>query len=220
MFENNPVMAAYGLYQTRAMDLRNEGGRSDRIAKMQAIEWDAFLPPTVVEAYKNAQTDAERARLAEQLVDGLLIAHGTASQTVLENAPGGGWRQYQDVRGTRKSGQGGVLPGAWMDLFGRALQLATDPNWEAKAAEYENPQLHPRVHSPSDQARHQTFQNQLSFREVIDLYKEMFHKETFSVLLDIKSRDATPQILGAVVRELNRRGVHVYGVGSFQHPAS
>lgn len=215
MFENNPVMGAYGMYQTRQMDITREGGRSDRISKMQAMEWDVFLPTTIVEKYHKAPTEAEKARLAHDMVNEMLIAHGTASQTVRENVLG--IRQYDNVKGTRKSEQGGVRPGAWMDLFGRALQLATDPHWERKANEYEDPDLHPRVNNPADQAAHQTFKNQLSFREVIDLYKSMFGKETFSVLLDIKSRDASPMILTALIRDLNLRGVLVYGVGTFKH---
>jgi hypothetical protein len=215
MFENNPVMGAYGMYQTRQMDVAREGGRSDRIANMQAMEWDVFLPTRIVEQYHAAPTEKERTRLAHEMVSEMLIAHGTASQTVRENVFG--FRQYENVKGTRKSEQGGVRPGAWMDLFGRALQLATDPAWEKKATEYEDPKLHPRVNDPADQAAHQTFQNQLSFREVIDLYKSLFGKETFSVLLDIKSRDASPVILTALIRDLNLRGVLVYGVGTFQH---
>jgi hypothetical protein len=217
MFENNPVMAAYGLYQTRAMDIRREGGRSDRVARMRAIEWDVFLPTAIVEAYKKARDEAERTQLAGQMVNEMIIAHGTTWQTIKENAMGR--RQYENVKGTRKSGQGGVRPGAWMDLFGRALQLAVDPGWEERATEYQDPARHPRYNTPDDQARHLTFleRNQLEFREVIDLYKDTFHQATFSVLLDIKSRDATPPVLRAVVRELNRRGVHVYGVGTFQH---
>jgi hypothetical protein len=217
MMENNPVMAAYGMYRTREMDRSNQNGRSDRVDRMQAMEWDVFLPDEIVEQYNNAETEEERTRLAHQMVEEMIIAHGTASQTVRENAPWGGLRQYDNVRGTRKSDQGGVRPGAWMDLFGRALRLATAVNWEDLANEFENPGLHPRVNSPDDQAADQTFQNQMSFTEVINMYKAMFGKETFSVLLDIKSRDATPTILGAVVRDLNLRGVLVYGVGSFKH---
>jgi hypothetical protein len=215
MLENNPVMAAYGLVKTQEMDQRREGGRSDRIERMVAMEWDAWLPTRIVQEYKDADNTADQDRLARQMVDEMLIAHGTRSQTLKENVFGR--RQYANVRQTRKSGQGGVLPGAWMDLFGRALQLAIDPDWEQQADEYTDPSLHPRINSPNDQARHLTFQNQLTFRQVIDLYKGLFNKETFSVLLDIKSRDASPRVLRAVVRELNRRGVHVYGVGSFEH---
>jgi Domain of unknown function (DUF4157) len=214
LFENNPVMAAYGMYKTRQMDIRRDDDRSDRISKMKAIEWDVFLPTSIVEAYKKAKDDAEKKRLSYEMVSEMLIAHGTPWQTVKENS---GFPQYENVKKTPKSEQGGVRPGAWMDLFGRALQLATDSDWEKKAKEYEDPALHPRINSPDDQAAHQTFKNQLGFKEVISLYKRLFGKEMFSVLLDIKSRDATPMILQALVGDLNLRGVHVYGVGSFNH---
>lgn len=213
--ENNPVMAAYGMVQTRQMDRRGDNGRSDRIEKMQALEWDVFLPTGIVEDFNRAPTEEERNRLAHRMVDEMIIAHGTPTQTFRENIMG--WRQYDNVKGTRKSDSGGVRPGAWMDLFGRALQLAEDPDWEKKAAEYEDPILHPRVNDPDDQAAHQTFETHLTFQKVIELYKGMFGKETFSVLLDIKSRDASPTILMALIRDLNGRGVHVYGVGSFKH---
>ena len=215
MFENNPVMAAYGMYITRALDKTGVNRRTDRIEKLQAIEWDVFLPTNIVGAFKRAQTDPEKNQLAQQMVTEMIIAHGTTWQTISENRRGK--RQYEEVKKTPKSGQGGVRPGAWMDLFGKALQLATDPNWEQKAKEFEDPTLHPRINSPADQAAHLTFRNQLSFREVIDLYKQLFGKKTFSVLLDIKSRDATPEVLRALVSALNTRGVLVYGVGTFEH---
>lgn len=216
MFENNPVMAAYGMFKTQQMDVRRDNGRDDRIEKMKAIEWDVFLPTSIVEAYKKTEDEDERVRLAGLLVKDMIIAHGTTGQTAKENFPGGGARQYENVKGTAKTDQGGVRPRAWMDLFGRALMLARDENWEEKAREYEDPDLHPRVDSPRDQAAHQTFQNQLSFKTVVNLYKEIFNKETFSVLLDVKSRDASPLILRALVEELNRQHIHVYGIGSFK----
>lgn len=39
--------------------------------------------------------------------------------------------------------------------------------------------------------------------------------EYFSVVLDIKSRSVTANLLSAMVAELNTRGIHVAGVGSF-----
>jgi hypothetical protein len=219
-FENNPVMAAYGMYMTKRMDAKKQNNRDDRIKKMEAIEWDAFLPTGIVEKFKKAKKPEDKERLAQGLVDEMIIAHGNRAQTIVENLPwylGGGSRQYEDVKGTAKAGQGGVRPGAWMDLFGRALQLAIDPDWEKKAKEYEDPKLHPRVDSPKDQAAHGTFKNQLPCKDVIRLYKQMFGKDRFSVLLDVKSRDATPDVLMAMTTELNRRGVYVYGIGSFKH---
>ena len=214
-FENNPVMAAYGMYQTKQMDIRKDNDRSDRMAKMEAMEWDVFLPTKIVENFKKAKTEKEKAQLAHDMVNEMIIAHGTPGQTKVENAGPLSKRQYENVKKTPKAEQGGVRPGAWMDLFGKALELATASDWEKKAKEYADPVLNPRVNSPDDQAAHQTFKNQLTFQQVISTYKRVFGKDRFSVLLDIKSRDASPEVLGALVRELNQRGVFVYGVGTF-----
>ncbi len=213
MFENNPVMAAYGIYRSGRLDTEKVAGREDRVANIEAFEWDAFLPGNVVTAFKKARTPQEKANLAPKLVDDMLIAHGSTMQTVFENKFG--LRQYDSVQASAKTAQGGVTPGAWMDIFGRALQIAGDPDWELKSKEYGNPKRHKRYSDVTDKANYLTLRNRLPFSEVIDLYKEMFNKETFSVVLDVKSRDATPEILQAIVEELNQRGVLVYGVGSF-----
>jgi len=212
-------MAAYGMYQTKQMDTRKDNGRSDRIAKMEAMEWDVFLPTKIVDNFNKAAHDKDKARLAQDMVNEMIIAHGTRAQTTIENLPSKllSSRQYENVKKTPKAGQGGVRPGAWMDLFGKALDLAADTNWEKKAKEYTDPVLHPRINSPQDQAADKTFKNQLPFQQVISAYKRVFGKDRFSVLLDIKSRDASPTVLGALVNELNRRGIFVYGVGTFQH---
>ena len=47
------------------------------------------------------------------------------------------------------------------------------------------------------------------------IHKNVLSLEQFSVILDIKSHAVTPEILKALIVELNHRGVHVAGVGSF-----
>jgi hypothetical protein len=207
--ENNPVMAAYGMMQTQALDQRREGGRSDRIDTLQALEWDCWLDPDVIDAYDEASDDAAKRALDARLVDTMLIAHGNTKQTVLENI---GVDQYDAVKETAKTAFGGTRPGAWMDMFGRALRIAVAPNPDELMADMGR---EPRHTDEDDQSLYQTFQNQTPFREVIDLYKRVFRKDTFSVLLDIKSRSAKPPILSKLIGELNRRGVHVFAVGSF-----
>jgi hypothetical protein len=76
-----------------------------------------------VEEFNDASNDADRDSLADKMMNNIIIAHGTTTQTALENAPRGGFRQYESVMKTRKSDQGGVRPRAWLDLFGRALML-------------------------------------------------------------------------------------------------
>ncbi len=212
MFENNPVTAAYGLARTQAKDAANENGRSDRLDKLTAFEWDAFLDPKTIKKYKEAETETEKASIAIELVDGLVIAHGNTSQTVKENGPWGGLRQYDNVRGTSKSGQGGVAAGAWMDLFGKAMIIGSDPDWKAKADEIGSKS---RVDNKKDQTSDKTFKDKMSFSDVVELYKTTYGKELFSVILDVKSRDTNPDVLTGLIKELNKRDVHVYGVGSF-----
>lgn len=213
MLENNPVMAAYGAWQTKAMDDRAEGGKTDRIGKQKAMEWDCFLPAGLVGQWKAASSPEQKAKITPQLVDNMVIAHGNQTSTVLENKTW--WRQYDGVRATRKSGYGGVMPADWVDLFGKALQLAGDPQWQQKAAQYEDPKQSKRVNTPDDQTTDKTFKDKLSLDAVLALYKKTFGVDKFSVILDVKSRDATPAVLKALVGELNKRGVHVEGAGDF-----
>jgi hypothetical protein len=210
MLENNPVMAAYGMIRTQQLDQRQEGGLSDRVENMKAFEWDVFLDPRIVRGYRVAFNESTERELDEDLVDTMLIAHGSTKQTIVENKIG--YAQYEAVKGTRKTEMGGTRPGAWMDLFGRAIRLATADNPDELMADMVGESRHT---DEDDQSLYQTFERQMTFRDVIDLYKRVFGKETFSVLLDIKSRNAAPWVLRRLILELNRRGVHVYGVGTF-----
>jgi hypothetical protein len=209
MMENNPVMGAYGMLATQKLDQRNEAGRSNRIENMQAMEWDVWLDPDVIRAYSVAFDDATDAALDARLLDTMIIAHGNTKQTVLENTFGG---QYDAVKETRKSALGGARSTAWMDLFGRALQIATSKNPDELMDEMRGEKRHT---DEDDQSLYQTFEKQMPFDEVVALYKKVFDKDSFSVLLDIKSRNAKPWVLRKLILEMNRRGVHVYGVGTF-----
>lgn len=213
MMENNPVMAAYGAWQTKLMDQRGDNGRKGRIGKQKAFEWDCFLPSGVVKQWQAATSPEQKQTFAPQLVDGMVIAHGSQLETVLENKTW--WQQYDRVLGTRKTGYGGVRPADWVDLFGKALQLAGDPQWQQKCAQYEDPKQSKRVNSPDDQSKDKTFKDKLTFEQVIALYKRTFQVDHFSVVLDVKSRDATPDVLKALVGELNKQGVKVEGAGDF-----
>lgn len=217
MFENNPVMAAYGMLRTRQLDQTQEAGRTDRVQNMQAFEWDVFLDPDIVRAYSVAFNNATERALDEKLVDTMIIAHGTQGQTILENTVG--VSQYKAVKQTRKTNLGGTRPGAWMDIFERAIRIAKADNSDELMADMGRKT---RLTDERDQSLFQTFKEEeknkeekKSFRDVIDRYRETFGKKTFSVLLDLKSRNAQPWVLCRLIRELNRRGVHVYGVGTF-----
>jgi hypothetical protein len=212
MLENNPVMAAYGLFKTQQLDRNREGGRSDRLQTMQAIEWDVWLDPDVINGY-NVAVLMGKSAIEQQdklLVDTMIIAHGNTKQTIIENKIG--YPQYDPVKETAKSELGGARSTAWMDLFGRTIRLATADDPDKLMEEMRGEARHA---DEDDQSLYQTFEKKTPFNEVVELYKKTFGKETFSVLLDIKSQSA-PHVLRKLIRELNRRGVHVYGVGTFR----
>lgn len=219
MLENNPVMAAYGMWRTKELDQQHPrqgpGGApaESRLDTLEAFEWDVFLPTALVEQYKQA-TEPEKPALMADIVDEMIIAHGTLGQTIKENLPVGGTRQYGNVEQTPKTDYGGVKPRVWMDLFGRALRLAgAGEGFEALYSEYQDEE---RVLDERSKSDNMTFFDRLSFGEAITEYKEMFGADRlFSVIIDIKSRDATVDILNGMTRELNKRGVHVLGHGSF-----
>jgi hypothetical protein len=210
MLENNPVMAAYGMRATQALDQRQEGGRSDRIENVEAMEWDVWLDPDVIRAYAAAPDEATELSLDKLLVDTIIIAHGNTKQTFVENVIG--YPQYDAVRETPKSALGGATSAGWMDLFGRALRLGTADNPDEMMEEMKGEARHT---DEDDQSLYQTFRDKMPFDAVVEVYKRVFRKDHFSVLLDIKSRGTPPDVMRRMVLELNRRGVHVYGIGTF-----
>ena len=214
MLENNPVMAAFGMMRSRSTGSQGRGEQGDAISQMEAIEWDAFLPTEAVNRFNEAESDEERQDATGAIVDDMLIAHGNQRQTRNENLPIVGSRQYANVRRTPKSALGGTVPGAWMDIFGRALEIGSATDWARLYEQYHtNPE--DRYDDPEDQALFNTFMNRRPVNQVIEAYRQLAGKDRFSILLDVKSRDATPQLLNFMLRELNSRGIHVYGIGSF-----
>jgi hypothetical protein len=54
MMENNPPMSAFGMWQTRALDkaAAARGESAERVATIQAFEWDVFVPDDTVTRYE------------------------------------------------------------------------------------------------------------------------------------------------------------------------
>lgn len=190
MMENNPVMAAYGMWKSKQLDDKDKGNRVDQL---EAMEWDVWLDPDLMEKHAEAKKD-EVAGIEKELVDTLWIAHGNKSRTVKEHFWGD---QYDNIKDDAPTDFGGKSAPDWMHLYGAALTMATAKKGEEGDAELGN--------------------KKLSFKDTISLYKELFGKKQFSVVLDVKSKLATSAVLKGVISELNRRGVHVYGVGTFRH---
>ena len=205
MFENNPVMAAFGVL--RQTESRRKDGLGWGPHGVQAMEWDVFLSSDGVEAWDMADAGGREQRI-RGLVDTMVIAHASTTDTVQESI---GFCQWEDVRRTRKAQLGGVQPGAWLDLYGRALQLGSsvDLNAEIRAMV-----ALPR-HDADEPCVQHTFVDELPPAEVIARHCAATGFPRLSVVLEIKSQRSNPALVVALVRELNRRGLHVAAVGSF-----
>ncbi len=198
MFENNPVIAAYGVWRHRG----------DAPEVLEAMEWDVYLDSALVEAWEDTVDPMGRERVVDALVSTMVIAHASTTDTVQEHI---GLCQWADVRRTPKSQLGGVEPAAWLDLFGRALALASSP--ELRPA-IEALRGEPRDHGDLECKRH-TFLEPWSSDRVADLYRAVSGRLRLGIVLEIKSLRSSPELLGALVRALNRLHVEVVAVGSF-----
>ena len=210
MFENNPVMCAYGAWHGAH---RREGRDGFHPNDLAGVEWDVFIDSLLVEAWEVAGDDAARRALVARMADTMVIAHASTADTVQEAA---GVCQYEDVRRTSKTRMGGVQPDAWLDLFGRALRLAGAPDLRAAI---EVMAREPRVESvggvPVETCRLHTFAHPASPEEALVPWRALTGRPRFSIVLEMKSRKSTSALLGGLVEELNHRGLHVVAVCSF-----
>jgi hypothetical protein len=205
MFENNPVMAAYGTWRSAA--LRRASNRPIGPFDLAGHEWDVFVDSDLVSVWEEADVD-EAGVLVGKLVDTMLVAHATTTDTVQEQL---GLCQYGDVRKTRKTEMGGVEAPAWMDLFARALHLAEAPELAVGIREMVS-----ETRDPGDEeCRRFTFLSPWPMSRAAEVYTRLTGRRHLSVILEIKSLRSTPALVAAVTAELNRRGVHVAAVGSF-----
>jgi hypothetical protein len=205
MMENNPVAAAFGVYQgATAPKLGDESPHH-----LAGIEWDLFVDGELLEDWEKARGDATKmASVMDRVIDTSLIAHANPTDTVQENM---GICQFRDVRKTPKTAMGGVEIDSWLDLFGRALDLARAPDVGALVTEMAK---EPR--STSDEAcMLNTFAPPWPVTRAVNVYREVTGKPCLSIIIDIKSLRSTPEFLCDLVRALNVTGIHVAAVGSF-----
>jgi len=203
MFENNPVMAAFGVVRSFASRLDAPEDPGD----LAGMEWDVFVDGDLVEAWERATGD-ERAALLVRIADGMVIAHASSADTVQEAM---GICQYRDVRKTRKTHMGGVEAGAWLDLFARALELARAPDLGAALRAMAREE---RMVS-DEQCADGTFARPRPPLAAVRAFGEVSGRRHLSIVLEIKSLRSTPGFLTDLVAEWNRRGLHVAGVCSF-----
>ncbi len=205
MMENNPVLAAFGVFRG-ARSRRPEGDESP--LHLSGLEWDLFVDAELVAAWEAATDEAGRDAVLARVLDTALIAHATAADTVQEAM---GICQYRDVRKTPKTALGGVELDAWVDLFGRALALASADELGAAIAEMSRD-----ARSDSEEACMRfTFAEPWPIARTVEVHRRVTNKPHVSVIIEIKSLRSTPSFLSAVVSALNARGVHVVAVASF-----
>lgn len=208
MMENNPVLAAFGVYRgasTSAAEVEESPHH------LSGMEWDMFIDTQTIEEWEHAHQRGDPgalARVMAKVIDKALIAHATPADTLQEQM---GIDQYMDVRRTPKTAFGGVEIDSWLDYFGRALFLARAEDFNAAVSEMAKD---PRSGS-DDQCMIHTFAPTWPLRRVVDIHEQVTGKPFISIIVDIKSLRSTPEFLSDLVRSLNTYGVHVAAVGSF-----
>lgn len=209
MFENNPVMCAFGMWHGLQTRHQLSKEHAPGLYDLTGIEWDVFMDGDLVQAWLQTDTPEKKQATIEKLVDTMVIAHANTRDTVQEQL---GFDQYQDVRQTSKSSLGGVEASAWLDLFLRSLELIHAPDLDAGIYTMS----HLARFDYGDECQKHTFVEPFAGEQAVQRICELTQRAHFSLILEIKSLSSTPELLSAVVQELNRRGIHVAAVCSFQ----
>lgn len=207
MFENNPVMCAFGIWTGLRTRERLHQEHSPGEHDLSGIEWDVFVNGELIDQWLKA-APAQQADLMNRIVDTMVIAHASTTDTVQEQL---GFDQYGDVRRTSKTSLGGVEANAWMDLFARSLELAEAGDLQASLNQMAR---EPRIET-GDECQKHTFAQPMDYHQATERFTQLTAKPYFSVILEMKSLSSTPEILRGMVAELNQRGVHVAAVCSF-----
>ncbi|MFO0660270.1 MAG: hypothetical protein U0165_10635 [Polyangiaceae bacterium] len=205
MMENNPVAAAFGVFHGASSTHPTD----ESPHHLSGIEWDLFVDSELLEEWENNRGNAEAMKgIMDRAIDTSLIAHANPTDTVQENM---GICQFKDVRKTPKTAMGGVEIDSWLDLFGRALELARSNDVTTLVAEMSQ---EPRSTS-TEACMLNTFAPPWPVEQAVRIYREITGKPCLSIIIDIKSLRSTPEFLSDLVRALNEKGIHVAAVGSF-----
>jgi hypothetical protein len=149
------------------------------------------------------------------LVDKMLIAHGNLTQLLLEQTGYGKQYVYSRVRRTRRTLGGGIYARQWMSVFAESLRIGV-----LQEDEVEPPPPTPAQSLPASFIGR--FDSDVSScpdtsiarsAEIVQAVSKC--KDTFGLVLDLKSRHVPKQVLACVVDTLRGDGVRVEGIGSF-----
>lgn len=210
MFENNPVLCAFGAWV--GIQRRRESGAVSHANDLSGMEWDVYMDGDLVDAWSAAVAEGDadaRRRHRDALVRSMVIAHASTADVVQEAA---GVDQYADVRTTPKSRLGGVEIDAWLDLFGRALELAEAPDLDRALVAM---RAEERV-TEGDACVRYTFVQPRSSISVVETWRRVSGHSHFAVVLEVKSLSSTAPLVADIVRALNERGVLIRAVCAFK----
>eukprot|EP00816_Leptocylindrus_hargravesii_P001742 CAMPEP_0196806766 /NCGR_PEP_ID=MMETSP1362-20130617/6687_1 /TAXON_ID=163516 /ORGANISM="Leptocylindrus danicus, Strain CCMP1856" /LENGTH=526 /DNA_ID=CAMNT_0042180393 /DNA_START=29 /DNA_END=1609 /DNA_ORIENTATION=+ len=258
--ENNPVVAAYGTIMSCCCCTCKDdsSGMNDDDNKMDvsgavALEWDVFLDPILASRLTTA-LDVQSTMISKghettqlrhvnnliqtralHLVANMLIAHGNATQLILEQIPYPHIvksMNFTRVKHARKTLGGGIEVSRWLAIYAAALKMgwksSSNSNVKHNSAASTPLQSPDNSSSSSDddddcsvdedspehlisklnQAEH------IPLRTSIAAVKKLMNKE-LTVLLDIKSRHVDKRVWALVISTLQKLGISIEGIGSF-----
>mmetsp|Transcript_29193 Transcript_29193/g.43063 ORF Transcript_29193/g.43063 Transcript_29193/m.43063 type:complete len:614 (+) Transcript_29193:100-1941(+) len=110
--ENNPVMAAFGVLNSK---------------HVAPLEWDIFLDPKLVCQYSNVKDDEPSSPVDESLVCRMMLAHGSAAQLLMEATGVAQQWNFEGIVANQEVNKikSGMFVHTWLQLFASALQMGT-----------------------------------------------------------------------------------------------
>jgi hypothetical protein len=223
-FYNNPVTSAFAcvkLWGERpavpAAAAAAAASPSPALPPWHSIGLQVSFHPTLVEKWSVSRSPD----LLAALVDNMLIARGDSHARLRDPTP------FDKLETMPPHEGGGWTFSAWLDLFAKSFQLylsdvedreeadegstVTDTNFEQQCADFSA-----RARLDNERGMNQdAFGRLLTIPEVLRLFSRVCPNTLFSVSLEVICQLATPQLLSAVVEELNRRGIHVGAVSGY-----
>lgn len=192
--ENNPIMAAFGVYETYKINLVNLIRTN-----IKTLEIDVYLPSQLMVQFSTTNSPVLKKLIATSLVNELLVAHGTGLQIAAENL---GISQYQSIIENDVTNLGGVKLPMYFSLFSKAIRLVN---------------MYDRIQYPSQQNINNILMESTSesSSKASELFK-LYTNNPLSILLDIKSTSVTSEMIKYMIPEFNKLGIIVSHVASFK----
>ena len=191
--ENNPVMAAFGVYETYKINLVNPIRTN-----ITTLEIDMYLPSELMRQFSIANNARLKKVIARELVNKLLVAHGTGLQLAAESL---GIGQYESIIENDITNLGGVTFLMYFSLFSKAIQLIN---------------VYDRIQNPSQQNIDNIIREStsISFSKAPQLFR-LYTSNPLCILLDIKSTSVTSEMIEYMIPAFNNLDIIVSHIASF-----